>query len=145
MPARRTSDLFLGPVGERFTLGDDGGCFAAALDAVHRWGGVLEHPAGSAAWEVFGIDAPPRVGGWVRSHAGWTCHVEQGHYGHRARKPTWLYAVGCGEPPPPLRWGPSVGTVEVERQGRAERLATPAPFRDVLLGIVRARLAEVAA
>ena len=31
----------------------------------------------------------PVNGAWA-----WTCHVEQGHYGHFANKPTWLYAVG---------------------------------------------------
>ena len=25
---------------------------------------------------------------------GWTCYVEQGHYGHESRKPTWLYVFG---------------------------------------------------
>lgn len=33
----------------QYELGDDGGCFAAAFDAVKRWGGVLEHPAHSRA------------------------------------------------------------------------------------------------
>lgn len=33
----------------QFKLGDDGGCFAAALAAVRKFGGVLEHPADSHA------------------------------------------------------------------------------------------------
>lgn len=49
----------------QFKLGDDGGCFAAALASVRRWGGVLEHPEGSHAWNAFGLKAPPRNGGWV--------------------------------------------------------------------------------
>lgn len=78
--------------------GDDGGCFAAALAAVRRWGGVLEHPADSSAWDAYGLFAPTRSGGWLTAGdwQGWTCCVEQGHYGHRARKATWLYARRCG-------------------------------------------------
>lgn len=38
--------------------GSDGGCFAAALAAVRRWGGVLEHPAGSHAWAAHGLRKP---------------------------------------------------------------------------------------
>jgi hypothetical protein len=122
----------------RRTKGDDGGCFEAALAAVELWGGVLEHPEASAAWRVFGLHAPPRGGGWVTTRKGWTCCVEQGHYGHRARKATWLYAVTIS--PPSLRWGRSLararlGVRPVERLSHRERAATPIPFRDLLLGI----------
>jgi hypothetical protein len=94
--------------------GDDGGCFAAALAAVRRWGGVLKHPADSAAWRAFGLLTPSRAGGWVNADfvGGWTCCVEQGHYGHRARKATWLYAVGCELPS--LRWGASAKTAKLD-------------------------------
>jgi len=87
--------------------GDDGGCFAAALATVRRWGGVLEHPRGSKAWPAHGLVAPPAGGGWVAADlvGGWTCCVEQGHYGHLARKSTWLYAHGVALPT--LQWGSS--------------------------------------
>lgn len=104
-----------GPSGrERKLLGDDGGCFAAALAAVRRWGGVLEHPEASHAWRAFGLLAPLRGGGWCAAGdgRGWTCCVEQGWYGHRARKATWLYAVGCELPV--LRWGPSPAQARLE-------------------------------
>ena len=42
--------------------GDDGGCFASALNSVRAWGGVLEHPAYSDAFPAFGIPAPARRG-----------------------------------------------------------------------------------
>lgn len=83
--------------------GDDGGTFAHALDCVRRFGGVLEHPAWSKAWPAFGLPNPPREG-WQRTLCGgWVCHVEQGRYGHAAKKATWLYAVGAELPA--LRWG----------------------------------------
>ncbi|GJE29778.1 hypothetical protein [Methylobacterium organophilum] len=141
-------------------LGDDGGCFAAALAAVRRWGGVLEHPADSRAWgpDFFDLFRPPRAGGWVPADflGGWTCHVEQGHYGHFSRKPTWLYAFDVELPS--LRWGPGeqrLHPIALERHGytKARRIgmaamiggkhktrireATPEPFRDLLLAMAR--------
>src|SRR5574340_755194 len=82
--------LWIARTGERKKKGDDGGCFAAALDSVRKVGGVLEHPWGSHAWPHFGIAVPPRSGGWIKADdcGGWTCCVEQGRYGHYARKPT---------------------------------------------------------
>lgn len=138
--------------------GDDGGCFAAALAAVMRYGGVIEHPEASHAWQHFGIAKPPRSGGWIPigiDGVTWTCCVEQGHYGHRARKATWLLVHGCAHPPD-LVWGPSrdkmrldcgyhsayerrmaVGRVPLPRISRHERIATPIPFRDLLLILAR--------
>lgn len=140
-----------------YRLGDDGGCFASALAAVRRCRGVLEHPAHSHAWRAHGLAHPPRDGGWVPAddQGGWTCHVEQGHYGHVARKGTWLYAVGVELPE--LAWGPSAGRVrlddgfhstaervEAKRNGhvsvkveRKWRERTPDAFRDVLIAMAR--------
>jgi hypothetical protein len=147
--------------GIRFRKGDDGGCFAAALAAVRRFGGVLEHPRGSHAWAHFGIHRPQNQGGWepvMDSVLGWTCCVYQGHYGHKALKPTWLYYVG--RQPPALKWGKPEGefmtvagtsfkSVADRRAAEARgwrysprlptalRNATPPPFRDLLLELAR--------
>lgn len=132
--------------------GDDGGCFESALASVRKFGGVLEHPEGSAAWPAFKLLPPPRSGGWVTAgdFRGWTCCVEQGHYGHAARKMTWLYVVGVALPD--LQWGRSIGqprpiihrpgrrdsrTGMLQRLSHKQRKATPLPFRDLLLSIAR--------
>ena len=133
--------------------GEDGGCFAAALDAVRRWGGVLEHPAYSDAWKAFGLARPTRAGGWVPAdeRGGWTCHVEQGRYGHPAKKATWLYAVATDLPD--LRWGydhDSKSQAPVSwcgnhtstfdkrpRIGKREASRTPPEFREILLEMAR--------
>ena len=75
-------------------LGDDGGCFEAALRCVRQYGGVLEHPEGSHAFSHFDLGRPRWREGWTPSTdgVGWICCVAQGNYGHRARKLTRLYA-----------------------------------------------------
>lgn len=143
----------------RLKLGDDGGTFAAALAAVRRWGGVLEHPEGSHAWRAFGLVTPPHTGRWIAAdwlhgHRGWTCCVQQGAYGHRARKATWLYAHGI-ENLPDLEWGRAEGDFlrldqgfhsaeerraatrkgVIQRLSARQRAATPEEFRDLLLSI----------
>ena len=125
-------------------FGDDGGCFASALESVRRFGGVLEHPADSGAWKRYGLRAPPAAGGWVESMfgPGWTCCVDQGHYGHAARKPTWLYFVGAVAPPA-LIWGPSnpapIGSGarrgNLESMSKLARARTPDGFAEFLIGL----------
>jgi len=150
----------------QFRLGEDGGCFASALTSVRNYGGVIEHPADSKAWPFFGLKTPPKSGGWVRADdfGGWTCHVEQGHYGHISRKATWLYAVDTHLPE--LMWGSCgqrIHPVAMERYGyeKARRIgmmamiggkdktrlrnATPPEFRDLLLSLARSTPAMRAA
>lgn len=150
----------------QFELGADDGCFAAALQAVRTWGGVLEHPADSHAWAAFNLNKPPREGGWIPAdfEGGWTCCVYQGHYGHFSGKPTWLYARG--NPPdgitlPELRWGPCeqrLHPVALAKHGyeKARRIgmmamvggkdktkirnSTPDEFRDLLITMVKPAL-----
>lgn len=120
------------------SLGDDDGCFASALDSVRRWGGVLEHPALSSAWDAYELVKPVRGAGWQRALMGdlWVCEVEQGHYGHPCRKATWLLAGGVELPS--LRWGPSSKPLDAfDSLTRTARSRTPIPFRDLLLSIAR--------
>lgn len=161
----------------QFKLGDDGGCFAAALRALADFGGVIEHPCDSKAWRWYGLRAPLRHAGWqrtpgpliwwrdgdvIRAHnhrhelGWWTCYVEQGHYGHMSRKPTWLLTRGVTLPQ--LDWSKGeqrLHPVALARYGYAKarrigmtamvggkdktriRNATPPEFRDVLVGIAR--------
>lgn len=146
--------------GVRKKLGDDGGCFAHSLWAARTFGGVIEHPWRSLAWKHFGLNVPPREGGWVSTglfDGGWTCCVEQGRYGHYARKPTMLLVYGVKlEDLPSLNWGVGEARLDpavIERMGLARakrlgeiggrgggtdsapRIATPLPFRDLLLSI----------
>ncbi len=157
-PCQRWGNFWFGgthPGSKRYALGDDDGCFAAALDAVRRFGGVIEHPAGSRAWERYDLAKPPRAGGWIAAdfEGGWTCCVDQGSYGHRARKSTWLYAHSVVLPS--LKWGPAEGEFmllrSVSKRRLAERglsshaavvqrrecIATPDPFRNLLISIAR--------
>lgn len=128
-------------------VGDDGGCFAAALEAVRHWGGVLEHPAFSYAWPAFKLPRPPRAG-WVKSICGgWVAQVAQSAYGHRARKLTWLYYFGHSAPPA-VSWDAPAPTAQVSfcanhgnsplpRLSKREASKTPPAFRELLIGLAR--------
>jgi hypothetical protein len=128
-------------------LGDDGGTFEAALASVRAFGGVLEHPRDSKAWAAYRLPVPSPGGGWSRSMLApreWVCEVEQGHYGHMAQKPTWLFYVGDAEPPA-LTWGPSVVALRpwsprrgvLECLSKNQRAATPPAFADLLVNLAR--------
>lgn len=67
--------------GEHNQPGNDGGCFASALNAVRTWGGVLEHPAFSNAWLAYRLTRPQALGwqpatvGSLPPSAGWRARV----------------------------------------------------------------------
>lgn len=144
----------------QFKLGDDKGCFTAALAAVRQFGGVIEHPCDSHAWRHFGLVPPKRFAGWQPAgDGGWTCYVEQGHYGHMSRKPTWLLVHGVPRDRlPDLNWSKGeqrlhptalarYGYKKARRIGMTAmvggkdktkiRNATPPAFRDLLIDLAR--------
>jgi hypothetical protein len=135
-------------------VGDDGGGFEAALNAVRTYGGVLEHPASSLAWDIYRLPKPKTTGGWTYSFldGGASCYVEQGRYGHPMRKATWLYAYGVELPAlrwgrtndqdmlGEFKWGSRLYKPEHDRnRPRADKLhsTTPVEFRDALIAMAR--------
>jgi hypothetical protein len=166
-PCQRWGKMWFGSpqvvaqTGVRKVRGDDDGCFASALNSARKWGGVIEHPWQSYAWPHFGLNTPPREGGWVNAdfYGGWTCCVEQRAYGHYARKPTLLLVYGV--PLPALEamvWGKTeaqfdpeivarIGIKRARKLGEvcskgggtdsAPRIGTPEPFRDLLINMAR--------
>ena len=145
-------------LGDGYRVGDDGGCFAAALAAVRRFGGVLEHPAYSYAWPAFDLPHPSR-NGWQRSlfDDGWVTELSQSAYGHEARKRTWLYYVGPD--PAPLNYSEPPATKQVSAFGitrdrpsrwtysealdKGKSIYTTPAFRDVLLSMARSASREL--
>lgn len=140
-----------------FKINEDGGCFASALAAVRKWGGVLEHPAQSRAFRFHGIPHPTSRG-WQRTMDGdWITEIDQAAYGHRARKTTWLIYSGANPPHALLRWRRTTGTHQVgicDQRGidrnkpalsRTEASATPIEFRDMLISLARRSNSEAEA
>ena len=142
-----------------YRVGDDGGCFAAALAAVHKFGGVLEHPAYSLAWREFDLPVPITADGWTGGlFGGWSAYVEQGRYGCPVKKATWLYAYGVdlpnlrfgrqsdAEPHSSVRWARVRYACDSERLRvrQADTDRTPIAFRDELISIASSAMASVA-
>lgn len=128
-------------------VGDDGGMFADALVTVRAFGGVLEHPAFSLAWDRYSLTKPRGIG-WQQVHRReWVGEVWQSAYGHRATKRTWLLYVG-NNPPLPFRLerikgthqiggGVNTGFRSLPRLKDAETHLTPQSFADYLVVLAR--------
>ncbi len=81
-----------------------------AIAKLRQFGGVLEHPLRSTLWPAAGLPKP----GERDEFGGWTLPVNQHWWGHRARKATLLYIVGCSPadiPDMPIVLGEATHTV----------------------------------
>lgn len=117
-----------------------------AVEKVRMWGGVLEHPAGSALWPEMDLPRP----GARDEFGGWTLAAPQMWWGHWCEKPTRLYIVGCEPaelPEVPLKLGEAshVQTYSHKCRRRPQlppsmREKTPPDFAKFLVTI--ARIAE---
>jgi len=117
-----------------------------AIEQVRKWGGVLEHPAGSRLWPELGLPAP----GKRDEFGGWTLPIHQHWWGHRAEKATNLYICGIDPkdiPEIPMRLdAPThvIGDVGRASNGtkrpeisKAEREHTPIPLAEWLCELAR--------
>lgn len=113
-----------------------------AVGQVRRWGGVLEHPKASTLWDCMNMP----LGGNIDDWGGYTLDVDQFWWGHKARKKTWLYVVGCPQselPPIPIRLDAithRIGSMKLKggRKGlpeitKKEREATPPDLAEWLV------------
>ena len=128
--------------GEHNRPGNDGGCFESALNSVRKLGGVLEHPAGSRAFDAFGISKPSGVGWTEIGPREYVCEIWQSVYGHLARKRTWLFYSG-NEPPEQANWTRVPGTHQIGKFDRVKPAlfgkrasATPRLFAEYLIRLV---------
>lgn len=114
-----------------------------AIAKVREFGGVLEHPAGSALWDHAGLPVPGSSDAW-----GFTLKVNQSWWGHKARKSTWLYIVGMDYADIPEFWATLAppthvccngGSVEKKRPELSPkaRSATPPRFAAWLVEVAR--------
>lgn len=143
----------------------DADCAPRAVEQVRRWGGVLEHPAGSKLWEHCGLPAavvnahcpfvPDHIDTEdepfpVDAHGGYTIEVDQVEWGHVARKRTWLYLVGVPrsaleappfpgrEPTHSVAWRSKAARAAGRRECSAEkRRRTPPLFAEYLIRLAR--------
>jgi hypothetical protein len=139
-------------------MGDDNQSFAFCLWYVRTFGGIIEHPQGSHAWNYYGLKKPKHGQGWIEadSYGGYTCSVYQGNYGHKAPKPTWLYINKVNKKE--LDWSRPENKLKVEesphskeeamairndpnykpkkRISEKERMDTPIEFRDLLVSMI---------
>jgi hypothetical protein len=126
----------------------------SALQSVRQYGGVLEHPADTKAWDEYGL-VRPEFGTWKQHAFGngggmyWVTEVWQVDYGHRARKRTWLLYVGVNIPID-MRWDKKQHTACVSgstnhnarptnsknRVWSKEAKATPVAFAEELIRLV---------
>lgn len=134
--------------GDHNKPGNDGGLFKHALKCVREYGGVLEHPASTYAWEHYGLVKPKGVG-WINTRENeWVCEVWQSAYGHLARKKTWLFYCGK-QKPKELLWDRLKGSHQIgfyDQRGKGKNKptlsgkkasATPLAFRDELIELAR--------
>jgi hypothetical protein len=134
--------------GEHNRPGNDAGCFASALASVRAYGGILEHPAFSRAWEHYQLPRPKSRRWFSAVDGEWVCEVWQSAYGHKARKRTWLFYCG-DKAPQSMNWGRPESTHQIgfhDQRGKDRNKptisgkaasSTPTAFRDLLISIAR--------
>jgi len=137
------------------------GCYFGLPD-VDPWDEKRDARLYAGPWAVVAHPPCERWGRYWRGGPSVRVPKKKGDDGHRARKATWLYANHVELPS--LNWGraavdfvridagfhskaerrAAVRRGVIERLSKTQRIATPLPFRDLLIGIARSATAVAA-
>lgn len=114
-----------------------------AVLRIWRYGGVLEHPAGSKLWTFMDLARPDQR---YDSHSGFSVSLDQSWFGYPAKKNTWLYVVGCeisDLPEMPLSFNAITKTVSsskkrnvLKEMSHSERSRTTLQFNEYLVTVL---------
>ena len=114
-----------------------------AILRIWRYGGVLEHPAGSKLWSFMKLARP---GQRYDFHGGFSVSLNQSWFGYPAKKNTWLYIVGCeisDLPEMPLCFNAITKTVSgsknrnvLKELSHSERSRTTLQFNEYLVAVL---------
>lgn len=121
-------------------LGEDGGCFGAAVAACVRWGGVIEHPEASVAVKRL-VGLPP-LDLWQQCLNGWWgIRIYQSAYGYSVPKRTTIaYFSPTGAIPinPPVKGrGNPTKRLDELPGGGYERIKTVEPLANWLISLAK--------
>jgi hypothetical protein len=123
-----------------------------AVWQVRRWGGVLEHPAGSQLFDCLAVPGGSLPASGERDvYGGFVVTVAQWWWGHKAEKWTGLYFCGVEPhalPPLPFRIGEASHVIAQSNRRqktrlrpevtKAEREHTPPAFAEWLVAAAKA-------
>jgi len=113
-----------------------------AIDMIRKNGGVLEHPRTSRLWPEY-LPWP----GKIDKYGGYSISIDQFWFGHKAKKSTLLYIVGCKSrelPVVPIKFDAIeyiVGSAKGKSRGRKkeikkkEREETPADLAKWIINV----------
>lgn len=130
--------LFIKRTGIRKKKGDDGGCFAAALAAARRFGGITRHRAkadGSRRTSMAAGPAASSRADMATTLASRRCCMRLASFCR-----SWIGASvnPAWTPPSSNEWGWREQSASVKSEtDSSPRIGTPEPFRDLLLSIAR--------
>ncbi len=99
-----------------------------SLIRIRKYGGILEHPAGSSLFHKYAplTPVPDSYGGFIIS-------VNQHWFGHVAQKKTYLYIVGCSPsqlPPIPLNFSAIEYTISNSKKSKQKIKESPKKYRN---------------
>lgn len=125
-------------------LPDEKNLAIQSIKWIREFGGVLEHPKSSLLWEEMLLPYPGEIDEW----GGYSICVDQFWWGHRAKKSTLLYIVGCDKkdlPAIPIKFDRIEYVVRFSKKNSAnkkeitkrERDATPIDFAKWLIEVAK--------